>query len=410
MKCRHCARPLERVFADLATAPASNAFLTREQLAAPELFYPLRVLVCEGCWLVQTEDYAAREALFTEDYVYFSSYSASWLAHAEALATAAIERHALTGESLVVEVAANDGYLLQYFKARGIPCLGIEPTHSTATVARARGIEVLERFFGVALADELVAQGRRADLLLGLNVLAHVPDINDFLAGVARVLKPQGAACFEFPHLLELQRGSQFDTLYHEHYSYLSLAALARIAPANGLTLVDAEKLPTHGGSLRLTLRRVDATDVQPSARLLELMAEEQAAGIETPAFYAGFQTECERVRRELLAFLLAEHAAGRRVAAYGAAAKGNTLLNFAGVRSDLIAFVVDRNEHKQGRFLPGSRIPVLPVEAIYTDRPHTILILPWNLREEVAAQLAHTRAWGARMYVAVPEVEEVLA
>ncbi len=409
MKCRHCARPLEMVFADLGTAPASNAFLTREQLAAPETFYPLRVLVCAGCWLVQTEDYTAREALFTEDYLYFSSFSASWLAHAAALADQSIERHGLGPDSLVVEVAANDGYLLQYFKARGIPCLGVEPTHSTAEVARAKGIEVVERFFGVALADELLASGRRADLLLGLNVLAHVPDINDFLAGVARLLAPGGAACFEFPHLLALARGSQFDTFYHEHYSYLSLAALARIAPANGLVLEDAEPLPTHGGSLRLTLRRADAAAVTPSERLRTLLAKEGAAGVETVDFYAGFQTECERIRHQLLTFLIAEHAAGRRVAAYGAAAKGNTLLNFAGVRADLLAFVVDRNVHKQGRFLPGSRIPVRPVEAIDAERPDTILILPWNLSTEIAAQLAHTRAWGARLYVAVPRVAEVL-
>lgn len=408
MKCRHCARPLERVFADLATAPASNAFLTRDQLAAPELFYPLRVLVCEGCWLVQTEDYAAREALFTEDYVYFSSYSGSWLAHAKQLADSVITRHGLGGESLVVEIAANDGYLLQYFLARGVPSLGIEPTHSTARVARSKGIEVVERFFGDSMAQDLVASGRRADLILGLNVLAHVPDINDFLSGVARLLAAEGVACFEFPHLLELVRGSQFDTIYHEHFSYLSLTALSRIAPANGLALVDAEPLATHGGSLRITLRRADAAGVAESPALMQLLAEESQAGMDTPAFYQGFQATCERIRRDLLAFLLAERGAGRLVAAYGAAAKGNTLLNFAGVRSDLLAFVVDRNEHKQGRFLPGSRIPVLPVEALDEARPQTILILPWNLRDELAAQMAHTREWGARLHVAVPHVAEV--
>jgi len=408
MKCRHCARPLERVFADLGTAPASNAFLTREQLAAPEIFYPLCVRVCEGCWLVQTEDYAARETLFNADYPYFSSYSVSWLEHAKRLALQSIQTHALSSRSLVVEVASNDGYLLQYFHAQGIPCLGIEPTQATASAARARGIEVIERFFGAALAEELLAAGRRADLLLGLNVLAHVPDINDFLSGVARLLAPAGAACFEFPHLLELVRGSQFDTLYHEHFSYLSLTALARIAPANGLVLVDAERLPTHGGSLRLTLRRADAAAITPSPALTDLLREEAAAGIDSADYYSGFQADCERIRHELLAFLLEERAAGRRVAAYGAAAKGNTLLNFAGVRADLLGFVVDRNEHKQGRFLPGSRIPVLPVAALDAERPDTILILPWNLRAEIAAQLAHSRAWGARMYVAVPRLAEV--
>lgn len=405
MQCRHCAAPVTLPMADLGTAPPSNAYLREPALHAPERWYPLRVLVCENCWLVQTEDFAAADALFDADYAYFSSFSSSWLAHAQAYVQEMAERLALGAHSQVVEVAANDGYLLQYVAARGIPCLGVEPTASTAAAARARGIEVVERFFGVALARELVAQGRAADLTAANNVLAHVPDINDFVAGFAVLLKPQGVATFEFPHLLQLVQQCQFDTLYHEHFSYLSLTAVQRIFAANGLTVTDVQELPTHGGSLRVFAQRSDAMPAV-HARVGELLARETAAGVSSAAFYAGLQDEALRIKRELLAFLLDCHARGLTVGAYGAAAKGNTLLNFAGVRADLLPYVVDRNPAKQGQFLPGSRIPIVDEAHLRAHRPDRVLILPWNLRDEVTAQLDYVRAWGGQFAVAVPRLE----
>ncbi len=405
MQCRHCAAPVTLPLADLGTAPPSNAYLREPALHAPERWYPLRVLVCENCWLVQTEDFAAADALFDADYAYFSSFSSSWLAHAEAYVAAMAERLSLGAHSHVVEVAANDGYLLQYVAGRGIPCLGVEPTASTAAAARARGIEVVEQFFGVKLARELVAQGRAADLTVANNVLAHVPDINDFVAGFAVLLKPQGVATFEFPHLLRLVQQCQFDTLYHEHFSYLSLTAVQRIFAANGLAVTDVQELPTHGGSLRVFAQRSDAAPVV-HGRVGELLAREAAAGVSSAAFYGGLQGEALRIKRELLAFLLDCHARGLKVGAYGAAAKGNTLLNFAGVRADLLPYVVDRNPAKQGQFLPGSRIPVVDEAHLRAHRPDRILILPWNLREEVAAQLDYVRAWGGQLVVAVPRME----
>lgn len=405
MKCRHCAAPVTLPLADLGTAPPSNAYLREPALHAPERWYPLRVLVCENCWLVQTEDFAAADALFDADYAYFSSFSSSWLAHAQAYVEDMAQRLSLGAHSQVVEVAANDGYLLQYVAGRGIPCLGVEPTASTAAAARARGIEVVEQFFGVALARTLVAGGRAADLTVANNVLAHVPDINDFVAGFAVLLKPQGVATFEFPHLLQLVQQCQFDTLYHEHFSYLSLTAVQRIFAANGLTVTDVQQLPTHGGSLRVFAQRSDAPPIVHS-RVSELLARETAACVSSAAFYGGLQGEALRIKRELLAFLLDCHARGLKVGAYGAAAKGNTLLNFAGVRADLLPYVVDRNPAKQGQFLPGSRIPVVDEEHLRAHQPDRVLILPWNLREEIASQLAYARGWGAQFAVAVPRME----
>jgi SAM-dependent methyltransferase len=405
MQCRHCSAPVTLPMADLGTAPPSNAYLREPALHAPERWYPLRVLVCENCWLVQTEDFAAAGALFDADYAYFSSFSSSWLAHAEAYVQEMAERLSLGAHSHVVEVAANDGYLLQYVAGRGIPCLGVEPTASTAAAARARGIEVVEQFFGVKLARELVAQGRAADLTVANNVLAHVPDINDFVAGFAVLLKPQGVATFEFPHLLQLVQQCQFDTLYHEHFSYLSLMTVRRIFAANGLVVTDVQELPTHGGSLRVFAQRSDAAPVVHN-RVGELLAREAAAGVSSAAFYGGLQGEALRIKRELLAFLLDCHARGLQVGAYGAAAKGNTLLNFAGVRADLLPYVVDRNPAKQGQFLPGSRIPVVNEAHLRAHRPDRVLILPWNLRTEVAAQLDYVRAWGGQLVVAVPRME----
>lgn len=414
MKCRHCGASLTLPLIDLGAAPPSNAYLTREALQAPEAWFPLRVLVCEQCWLVQTEDFAQADALFDADYAYFSSFSSTWLAHAERYVEAMASRFRLGAGSQVVEVAANDGYLLQYVQARGIPCLGVEPTASTARAARDKGIAIVERFFGVALAEELVAAGRAADLTVANNVLAHVPDINDFVAGFAVLLKPGGVATFEFPHLLRLVAENQFDTLYHEHFSYLSLTAVQRLFAANGLTVFDVETLPTHGGSLRVYARRRDtegsaavelALVAEESARLAAVLAEEQAAGVATPAFYAGFQARAEKVKDDLLTFLIDAKRQGLKVAAYGAAAKGNTLLNFAGVRPDLVAYVVDKNPAKQGKFLPGSRIPIVDEATLIAGRPDRVLILPWNLRMEISAQLARIHAWGGQFVTAVPEL-----
>lgn len=405
MKCRHCGAELRLPFLDLGSAPPSNAYLTEAALHGPETWYPLRLLVCESCWLVQTEDHAGREQLFDADYAYFSSYSSSWLAHAKAYVQAMRERFQLGAQSNVVEVAANDGYLLQYVKQAGIPCYGIEPTTSTAVAARKLGIEIVERFFGVALARELVAAGRSADLTAANNVLAHVPDINDFVGGFAVLLKAQGVATFEFPHLLRMVQECQFDTAYHEHYSYLSLTAVQRIFAANGLKVFDVEELTTHGGSLRVYAQRADSGQHAPAPAVEALLARERAAGISSPGFYAGFQREAERIKRELLEFLLQAKQAGRKVGAYGAAAKGNTLMNFAGVRPDLLPYVVDLNPAKQGKYMPGSRIPIVSEAHLRQDRPDEVLILPWNLRTEITAQLGYIREWGGRFVTAVPSL-----
>lgn len=406
MICRHCAAAVTLPFLDLGSAPPSNAYLDTAALNAPETWFPLRVLVCEQCWLVQTEDHAGREALFTEDYAYFSSFSSSWLTHAEAYVQAMQRRFALGRTSQVVEIAANDGYLLQYVQRAGIPCYGIEPTASTAAAARDKGIAIEERFFGVALARELAAAGRQADLMAANNVLAHVPDINDFVAGFALLLKPEGVASFEFPHLLRMVQECQFDTAYHEHYSYLSLTAVQRIFAANGLAVFDVQQLPTHGGSLRVFAQRADTGRQPLLPAVAQLLQQETAAGMLGPDFYTRFGREPARIACELLAFLTAQRAAGKRVAAYGAAAKGNTLFNFAGVRPHLVPYVVDRNPAKQGKFLPGSRIPIVDEAHLRADRPDLVLILPWNLQSEVVAQLAYVRDWGGRFVTAVPGLQ----
>lgn len=406
MKCRHCGTELRLPLIDLGAAPPSNSYLSRAALSEPEKWYPLRVLVCDHCWLAQTEDYAHHSELFSNDYAYFSSYSTSWLAHAQAYVATMAERFSLTASSHVVEVASNDGYLLQYVRERGIPCLGIEPTASTAAAARGRGIEVIERFFGVALAEALVAEGRRADLVVANNVLAHVPDINDFVAGFARLLKDDGVATFEFPHLLNLVQFNQFDTIYHEHFSYLSLVAVKCIFEANGLNVFDVEELPTHGGSLRVFAQRMQTGQRPASPEVARLLAVEHAAGMAQPGFYSGFQAKAEKVKNDLVAFLIDARRNHSRIAAYGAAAKGNTLLNFAGIRSDLISYVVDRNPAKQGLFMPGSRIPIVDESRLQTERPDYLVILPWNLRQEVFSQLRSLHVGGTRFVTAVPRLE----
>jgi SAM-dependent methyltransferase len=343
--------------------------------------------------------------LFSSDYAYFSSFSSSWLQHAEAYVDKMAERFNLGGSSYVVEVASNDGYLLRYVKERGIPCLGVEPTASTAEAARARGIDVVEEFFGVALADRLVAEGRAADLTAANNVLAHVPDINDFVAGFARLLKPSGVATFEFPHLMRLVADCQFDTIYHEHFSYLSMIAVHRIFAANGLAVFDVEELPTHGGSLRIFAQRQDLGKRPVTAAVDRLLATEDHAGLKSIEYYSGFQARAERIKDDLLEFLIEAKRKGKRIGGYGAAAKGNTLLNFAGVRRDLLPWVVDRNPAKSDKFLPGSRIPIIDEAHLWSEQPDYVLVLPWNLKTELTAQLARIGEWGGRFVFAVPRL-----
>ena len=406
MKCRHCRSPLSLVFADLGSAPPSNAYLSPERLAGPETWLPLKVFACESCQLVQTADFAAREALFDADYAYFSSVSQSWLAHAKTYVLAMVNRFGLGVSSHVVEIAANDGYLLQFVAAHGIRCLGVEPTASTAAKARKRGIAIVEDFFGRSLAERVVAEHGPADLTVANNVLAHVPDIDDFVAGFRILLAEGGVATFEFPSLLSLVRERQFDTIYHEHFSYLSLTSVERIFAANGLAVFDVETLPTHGGSLRVFAERADARRRQDEEGVRAQRALEAQAGLEGRAFYEGFQAQAEAVKDDVLRFLLDAKRDRAKVVGYGAAAKGNTLLNFAGVRPDLLPFVVDRSPAKQGKYLPGSRIPIVSEEKLAAERPDYVLILPWNLREEIAAQLAYVRDWGARFVTAVPRLE----
>ena len=405
MNCRHCSTPLHQtrdVFVDLGAAPPSNAFLREQDLARAELIFPLKVLTCPECQLVQVDEVQRCEALFSNDYVYFSSYSTSWLAHAKAYVEQVAERLSLGSASLVMEVASNDGYLLQYMVQRGIPCVGIEPTASTARVARDKGIETIGEFFGRDFGRRFAAERGQADLVLGNNVLAHVPDINDFVAGLREVLAPAGTVTVEFPHLMQLVQQGQFDTIYHEHFSYLSLHTVQRIFATQGLVVWDVQTLATHGGSLRVWAQhRANPRPVGP--RVAELLCQEDAAGMRHAAFYQGLQARADRIKDDLLAFLIEQKRAGQTVAAYGAAAKGNTLLNHAGIRSDLLPFVVDASPHKRGRWLPGSRIPVAGEASLREARPDFVLILPWNLRDEICAQLAYVREWGGRFVTAVP-------
>ena len=392
--CRHCGSPLEHTVIDLGHQPPSNAYLTSDQLTLPEVTYPLKVFVSTDSWLVQLPAHAAADELFTADYAYFSSTSSSWCSHAERFVIEAVERLGLGPTSHVVELASNDGYLLQYIQQRGISCLGIEPTHATAEAARAKGIESLECFFSEALAGEL----EKADLIVANNVLAHVPDINDFVAGIARLLKPDGLVSVEFPHLLRLLAGNQFDTIYHEHYSYLSLRVVQRIFSAVGLEVVDVQELLTHGGSLRVWLAHQGVTQV--SSLVGELLAAESSACLETLGAYSGFQQRAEAAKNGLLEFLLQAKKQGRRVLGYGAAAKGNTLLNYAGIRSDLLPAVVDRASSKQGKFLPGSHIPVISPEQLTNETYDTLLVLPWNLIDEVRQQFPDRD-----LVTAIPEI-----
>ncbi len=404
MKCRHCGSPLENTFLDLGYAPPSNAYLSEADLGKPELYYPLKIMVCTTCWLVQTEDYAEAEDLFSSEYAYFSSTSSSWLAHAKDYAEAMKERLSLSAESLVIEVASNDGYLLRNFVESGIPCLGIEPTDSTADAAEALGIPVMREFFGASLGRQLATEGKQADLVAGKNVYAHVPDINDFTAGLKAVLKADGTVTLEFPHLMRLLEHTQFDTVYHEHFSYLSLNTVSRIFEHAGLRVFDVEELPTHGGSLRVFACHDD--DPRATAgSVTNLIKEEASRGMQTLSTYVDFQGRADQVKNALLDFLLEQKRKGKTVLAYGAAAKGNTMLNYAGIKPDLLPLVFDAAPTKQGKFMPGSHIPIVSPADLDRHKPDFLLILPWNIAEEVKQQNAALGASGTRFVTALPEL-----
>ena len=403
--CRFCGQALHRTFVDLGMSPLCESYIPADRLEAMEPFYPLNVLVCENCLLVQLREYVRAEAIYSE-YAYFSSYSDSWLEHARRYVDMAISRFSLGSDKLVVEVASNDGYLLQYFQRRGIPVLGIEPAANVARVAEEKGIRSLVKFFGRQVAAELAAEGTRADLLVGNNVLAHVPDLNSFVAGLKCLLARSGTITMEFPHLMRLVKGNQFDTIYHEHFSYLSFLVTERVFAAHGLTIFDVEELSTHGGSLRIYARHQEESDRPVLASVEELRCREREAGYHQIENYLGFAERVAETKRKLLEFLISARRQNKRVAGYGAPGKGNTLLNYCGIRTDFIDYTVDRNPYKQGKYLPGSHIPIFAPERLVQTRPDYILILPWNLKEEIMAQLSCALDWGARFVVPIPEVE----
>lgn len=406
MQCRFCKTELTHVFIDLVNSPASNSFLNQEQLNEPEVFYPLKVFTCPQCFLVQVDEYKKSQAIFNSEYVYFSSFSTSWLEHCRRYVESMTERFRYDGNSLVVEVASNDGYLLQYFRQGGIPVLGIEPTANTAKVAMDKGIDTVVDFFGVRLARKLVAKGVKADLLLGNNVLAHVPDIVDFVGGMKVLLKEDGVITMEFPHLMQLVDNNQFDTIYHEHFSYLSFHTVRSIFRSQGLELFDVDEIPTHGGSLRIYAKHQEFASREISPRVEALLKKEADKGMTTLAYYDHFQQKALGVKLDLTAFLIQQKQAGKTVAAYGAAAKGNTLLNYCGIKNDLVEYVVDANPAKQNKWLPASHVPVVTEEYLKTHRPDYVLILPWNIREEIIRQLEYIKDWGGRFVVPIPKLE----
>lgn len=402
MKCRHCGQPLQHTFLDLGFAPPSNAYLTQDDLTRPEKYFPLKIRVCDHCWLVQTEDYTQADELFNADYAYFSSTSEGWLRHARQYAQDMRQRLVLGASSLAIEVASNDGYLLKNFAEMGIPCLGIEPTASTAQAAEQLGIPVLREFFSEALGQRLAAEGKQADLIAGNNVYAHVPDINDFTRGLKAALKPGGTITLEFPHLLQLIQHAQFDTVYHEHFSYLSLGTVTRIFDAAGLRIHDVQTLGTHGGSLRVF--GCHAEDARPdTAAVGNILQLELSNGLQDLQTYTAFQAKADRVKNDLLSFLLEQKKVGKTVAAYGAAAKGNTLLNYAGVKADLLPLVADAAKAKQGKYMPGSHIPIVPPAHLKALRPDFLLILPWNIAPEVKSQNQDLALAGTQFVTAVP-------
>jgi 2-polyprenyl-3-methyl-5-hydroxy-6-metoxy-1,4-benzoquinol methylase len=405
--CRFCQTSLEHSFCDLGMTPLSNAYLSREQLEKGEVFYPLHAYVCSQCFLVQVKAYELPENIFG-DYAYFSSYSDSWLKHCQHYVEQIISRLSLSSSDKVIEIASNDGYLLQFFKERHVPVLGIEPARNVARVAQEKSIPTLVRFFGSQLAQELKQDGVQADLLIGNNVLAHVPELNDFVKGLKMILKPHGVITMEFPHLLQLMRSNQFDTIYHEHFSYFSLLIADRIFRAQGLKIFDVEALTTHGGSLRIYAGHEEDVEKSVSAKVLEVKDEELRSGLDNLTGYAQFSIGVQQLRTDLLQFFLDCKKGGKKVVGYGAPAKGNTLLNFCGIRSQLLDFTVDRSPHKQNRFLPGTHIPICPIEAIAQAKPDYLFILPWNLKEEIIDQIHFIRAWGGKFVIPIPKLEIV--
>jgi C-methyltransferase C-terminal domain/Putative zinc binding domain/Methyltransferase domain len=405
MNCRHCNNQLSNVFCDLQTCPPSNAMVSGERLNFPETYFPLKVFVCENCWLVQVEEVEKAADIFNEEYTYFSSYSTSWLDHAKDYVEYMIHRFGFNSSSKIVEIASNDGYLLQYFKKANIPVLGIEPTSNTATVAIERGINCIVDFFGERLAEKEIKN--QADLLLGNNVLAHVPDINDFIKGVKIALKYNGVITFEFPHLCKLIESNQFDTIYHEHFSYFSLTSVKTIFEKYGLAIFDVQEIETHGGSLRIFAKHEEDLSKKNEPSVDKLIEQENKLGVNTLQYYRGFQVKIDKIKHDLLQFLLDQKLKNKKTVAYGAAAKGNTLLNYCGIKgSDLISFVVDKSPYKQNKFLPGSRIPVFNEEEIIRNKPDNILIFPWNLSKEISEQLSYTKEWNAKLIVAIPEIK----
>ncbi len=394
--CRFCSSPLTHVLVDLGMSPLCESYVGAGALNQMERFYPLRVYVCDQCFLAQLEEYVSPEEIFTE-YAYFSSYADSWLDH---------ERFAIGPASRVVELASNDGYLLQYFVGKGIPVLGVEPARNVAQAALDRGIPTRVAFFGAELAKDLAAEGQAADLIVGNNVLAQVPGLNDFVRGLKILLKPRGVITLEFPHLVRLLEGNQFDTIYHEHFSYFSLLATERILAAQGLTLFDVEELPTHGGSLRIYARHAEDGTKPVGPRVVELRARERSAGLARMETYEAFSEKVKETKRKLLAFLIAAKREGKTICGYGAPGKGNTLLNYCGIRTDFLDYTVDRNPYKQGKFTPGTRIPIHPPERIRETKPDYVFILPWNFRDEIMGQLGYIRDWGGRFVVPIPEVK----
>ncbi|CAN5284481.1 class I SAM-dependent methyltransferase [soil metagenome] len=405
MNCRFCGHALKIEFADLGFSPPSNSFLNKDELRESEKVYPLKTMVCDQCFLVQIDEHKKSDEIFNSEYVYFSSFSSSWLSHTKQYVDMITERLQLNETSQVVEVASNDGYLLQYFKQKNIPVLGIEPTANTAKAAQEKGIKTLVEFFGASLAEKLSAT-LQADLLLGNNVLAHVPDINDFVEGMRILLSPAGVITMEFPHLMQLIDKNQFDTIYHEHFSYLSLTTVEQIFKAHELVIFDVEEISTHGGSLRIYAKHIENKNLPISVNVQGLLDKENAFGIKDINTYKRFQAKAEKVRNDFVSFLKKAGSENKKVAGYGAAAKGNTLLNFAGVKKDSILFVADASPYKQGKFLPGSKIPVVNEQVLKDERPDYVIILPWNLKDEIAAQLDYIKDWGGKFIIAVPELQ----
>ena len=406
MNCRHCNTPLTNVFSDLQNSPPSNAFLKVEQLNEPETYFPLKIYSCDNCHLVQVDEYKSAQEIFDGEYFYFSSFSKSWLKHAKTYCDMMVDRFGFDSSSSIIEIASNDGYLLQYFHEKGIPVMGIDPTANTAQVAIDKGVNTLVKYFSVETAKEIKSEGKLADLILGNNVLAHVPDINDFVQGMQLLLSKKGVITMEFPHLYQLVKFNQFDTIYHEHFSYLSFTSVKTIFESVGLEIFDVEELPTHGGSLRIFAKhKTDATKTI-SDNVQILLDKEENAGMKNESYYKDFQLKCDAIKIDFLDFLIQAQKEGKKIAGYGAAAKGNTLLNYCGIKKDMISYVVDASPHKQNTYLPGSHIPVVHEGVLKADQPDYIIIFPWNLTKEIVAQLDYARTWGAKFVIAIPEVK----